>query len=761
VRAVTHCHLITPNIVRTAVGILTRAPYFTRANFIEQLSVRTLLQCAAVRDYIDAMTRAPERNPSVMCGNDFVFNEWQLAKPEQNDFVNAAMLPQLIGRLPPTAPLQFLWAAVVWLQSVKTNFGATLFECGESADVIAEAARFAEEQAKKNSVKKVVKKKVKKSDDDDDDLAMAEDNDDDDDEMSDDLLAMSSTAAAPLVPLSRTHWLASEQIACIRATHADCWLRGATTPLYSTVAAARTADAIVDVVREFADRLTLYTIHAAGFGLRASLGASMLNSPVYDEVIESQLPEPNPVLPSVVVVYRSVWHRHRFSGRLHKSRQPARYSLVTTTLDRLFEEYDDTWEVRMLLGVATRVVVVDAHLLCEHDMERFLVMMRNAANMLQRRRTELVLCGDVDAPTPHAHRESGAPFYAMWRAGVLRTIDLETSRAAPAITDARESPLVRAQYAAALCHVNNAIVRAHSIYEHLFDCEGVVWQVVGKRQRSALSEACTLLGDYLGKHLAKPDNALSPERKRIAELAVGALKEFAKKPASLKYNFLLCAPFVRYESLIVRVDVAYVLNRECDRYDRVRLHLLQQRHDRPSVSLDTPNLYLLLDPCYAKIAGAHDHRRCCLTDKFNLMCVARHRNQLSAASITMARDSTRVDYITHQTVLVLLPSTTGAFFGADSTACQLLGGHIRSSLESSGGGGGGGMPRVLMAHANPAQTALTIQELTVNLKRFHWPPPTMLTTLLQIAFNKKVDKRGRGGEEEVTHFDIDENTWTE
>jgi len=755
--------VLRPHVLAHALNLLVLPPHNARASLLEQMTVAQLLACAAQRNYVDTMFRLPEcdyqRAGSIarrVCCDDIVLHRWRRAAPDQPEMQNAKALTQVMSHLPMGASLEFLWASVDWYQRLPTRYGTTMFECGEPREIVEAAYAAWERSVRAQAQLKRPKKAAKKAappvalaavDDDEhsEELwlpadtpawavaneALAAANDDVESEESElDMDAPPTTAlGAGGAGVCRTQWLRS-QLSLIEPAPTECWVKNATTPLFMTVKAAKVARQIVDAVRALGERLALYVVHSSGFGTGGVDDAVFTERIVHTADVRAARVAANGRLPLVTLVFRSFAARDKYRVWIAEHRPANRFTLATLTLEEVISDSTLFAGVRLQLAHATRLVVIDAHLLCEHDMANVLgtFVARNLVN------GHLALCGEVDALAPEPHCESGAPFFDMWRAQALRTVDLDggscvrgyaTSRGPRPETDALSSIAVR--HALALKLTRNPITRARDIAKCLLGNACTV-QITGYGRR-AFEAGCHTLADFLSRHLQKTDvqRELKGEKLNRARAVQETLLAWSKEPWRAESTVITSLPFIKYRTLIVRFDGAFVCDAACRRAERLRTRNLRHvfAHE-PLLSLDTLDLYLKLDRVSADLMDV-DHRNCCFTDDPLMLSVMRHRHELRSASVMMARDCARgVDVNTSRVCMLLRPMAGGLSYGDELDAEQLLASPLRCTDTV----------QLILPHATEDQVKTTAAQLVKPLGFYHRPPPTTLCTMIELALKQ-------------------------
>ena len=758
--------LLQPFVVARALATLALPPHNARASLLEQLSVAQLLACADERrTYIDAMFAPPACDAVSsrrLCADDALRREWRLAAPDQHEMQQRARaMTQILAALPIGADLGFLWSAAEWFQTTTCNpHGSTLFECGEPRELVARAheawQRVLRNQAQMAASKRGRKKKKSTIDtaaapppppppvDDaehseelwmpDQTPAWAQN-----DAMADDEVDEGEEAHIGACAASRTHWL-WEQNEFIEPAPAECWLKSATTQLFMTTRAGALARRLVQMTKALIDteRLVLCVVHTSGHGTAGVDDATFGERIVFTADVRQARVDESGRLPLVVLVFRSHAARDRYRVWLAEHRAaPDRFSLATLTLEQVLADRELHWSVRVRLARAARVVVVDAHLLCEHDMAGVLA----AFVALNDTAGELALCGEVDTLLPEAHCESGAPFVDMWRAQVARTVDIDggargmrgcyvgasvggTAAQPRLATDALTSVPVRQALVEAL--LRNVVVRARDLAQCLLGGACTV-QIAGYGRR-ALEAGLHTLADFLRRHLEKSDarRALGgPEPYERALAVRDALALWAREPWRAASTLVATMPFVKYRTLVLRYDGAFVGDAETPRGERLRkrAHLRAIDTKEPLLSLDTLNLYLMLDEVAHELSGV-DHRSCCFTEDARLMSVARHRHELRGASVMLARHAAAgVDVNASRMCLLLRAAPGGLSYGDQLDAEQLLVAPLRCTDAV----------RLILPHATPEQVRATAATLVKPMGFFHRAPPTALCTMLELA----------------------------
>jgi hypothetical protein len=680
--------------------------------------VRQLLECAATktrgrtvsssRDVVDAMFWLPAPDVISPCRGDVVLHRWRPAAPKPEEMGEGGIA--LLRRLPLDAEPAFLWSSARWFRTIvdsKTRFGATMFECEET-----------------NAQIQLAK------------AAVVVDSDSD----SEDLLVPSAKRPKLQMSLSRTLWL-STQIRCISAVDASRQQNkeeDGSTALYCTVQAGQTTRSIVESLATLSNRLSLCRVHASGFGL-CGISADY----VYRHLIDQD--DGGPPMPSVLVLFTSVWHRCRYKEALQEWRRLSRGTLSIETL--VFDELLGTlhWSTRVRVELTHRFLVVDAHRYCEHDKAKLLAILANKTSAA----ALVVLCGDVDQPVPAAHRESGAPFMDMCTTMTdVRVVDIyvvaREENSVPKLAAAFDVPSMLSDHIDSLCR--------HALLTHVRTMVSAMlrgeahWVIVAfggvsnddegagskySKRSLTLSAACKLIRTCLQRFLSVPpdNNKQSAKQRSLLDDTSRELERLEKTPWQLDHSLLIAAPFVIYESVLMRVTSVFRLTRQPRRHELIdlRVHLADCTTTSAVVSLDASDLYLELDEAqYGSVDGAPDHRDCCLTAKANVLCVSAHRSVLRGASIVAARDLRPVELIlANKSVMLLLPPVSPTahpvnVFGADLDGEQLLATQIRSVGSQS--------PCLAMMHATEEQVAATRLTLRNTVTRSHsYAPP--LTTL--------------------------------
>jgi hypothetical protein len=813
--------LLQPHVIEHALRLLTLPPHNVRASLLEQLSVSQLLDCAAQRSYVDAMFRHPRctyAQPNAMarrvCADDVVGRRWRLAKPEQPEMQSAEALTQVLAELPPSVGLDFLWEVARWYQALPTRYGATMFECGESSELVERAhahwAAALRRQARAENLTARGKKpkkpapparvKAAESRVEDGDLELPaspqpppaqSSNDIDDaehseelwlpgetpawastnDTLAEDLPTLDGTNAADQHPTAtspplpetgagaslvcRTQWLRGE-MKLIEPAPAECWLKGATTPLFMTVRAAETARRIVSSLKILGERVALYVVRASGYSTLGADNNEFTNRVVHTADVRAARVAANGRLPLVTLVFRSHAARTQFTDWIADHRPANRFSLATLTLEQMIGDTNLHASARLRVSRAARVVVIDAHLLCEHDMAHLLETFVACNN----EDGHLALCGEVDTLAPEQHCESGAPFVDMWRAEAIRTVDVDAGRGvrgnggASATggggdkrgekrlpTDALYSITTRQSCVEALCV--NVVTRARDVATCLLDRSHTI-QIAGWGRR-AFEAGAHMLADFLQRHLEKSDvrRQLSADSYAQAVAVQATLTQWSKEAWRAESTIITSMPYVKYRTMILRYDAAFVLDAENRRGEQLHVHrnLRAVGANEPVLSLDTLNLFLRLNESATAFSDV-DHRNCCSTDDARLMSVTRHRHELRAASVMLARDCARgIDVNTSQPCLLLRPVTGGLSYGDELDAEQLFVAPLRAAAASAVAGVCGAPTRLIMPHATPEQIQTTRQLLAQRMAFYHRPPPTALCTMLELAVKARAVNR--------------------
>jgi len=768
--------ILRPHVIAHALDVLTSSPYNATSSVIEQLSIAQLITCAEDRDIIDSMFVIPGRMTSdqdavhrTLCRNDVVFHRWRLPKPAQLEatLMKMTTLSTIMKRVPAGCSVPFLSDAAEWYQRRATRFGATMFECGETQDAIDEAAsvwhtqtrQLAELESRRQDAKKKTKdhkhhaatNDVEHADDSEELVvpecpnALVDQAHDQADDASEDLNVPGEHAerddntiqeALPSrMAFSRTQWL-SEQCEFIRPAPDACSMKRATTPLYSTCRAAATMQSIGSAALSLDRRLVLFGVRAAGHGVGAVDDYVFTEKIVHaDSVRDARLRHAG-MLPLVVIVFLSVPARERFREWLDAHDAGDRFTLCVFTLEQLVVDGNIDWTVCMRVRLATRLVVVDAHMICEHDMSNLLSTF--ASN--NEARGDVALCGELDGPSPDAHHESGAPFIDLWRSYVFRCEEFDGgtscvrgyAQASPALPSLRlasallDSAPARRELADEMSRC--VATRVREVTSYLLDRAHTV-QVCGN-SRAALASGCAVLADYMQRYLAKP--GVDKDTQQLNHLRLVA-KEFAiwqDAPWRAEASVLKHMPYVRYQTTVFRVIKAYQLTREAERDAQVHIgqHLQEIGTSDVSFCLDTVGLYLRLSELAATLSDV-DHRRCCFTTDRNLLSVGQHRHELRGASIMLARESARsVDCNLSNVCLLLLPNGDGSFNTAELDAEQLV--VVPSRCH-------GTRVRYILPRATPDDVRRTFTSLTSQLGYFHYPPPTMLRAALRASYDAR------------------------
>jgi len=363
-----------------------------------------------------------------------------------------------------------------------------------------------------------------------------------------------------------------------------------------------------------------------------------------------------------------------------------------------------------LLGAYCRVALLDAHEWCEHDLAHTLAAL---APLAARAPTELLLAGGAyGAPAPRAHRGAGAPFADLWHAAPGAVLEPPRCAApgAPACAARTEASRCVAHCAAALL-ADAPLDGADALLAGTAH-----WHVVGPL--AALGRVCDALA-------AAVDDAAPP----LAD----ALRRVGAHPFLARHTlFLAAAPFVRSGAALVRVARAFDVVRQERRLERIgaakHLRELEPAKHGPTVSLDAPGLYLEL-----ATSDGRDHRRCCFTDSARLLCVARHRAELAAASFAPARDALATHLVAPCAALAFVPAADDAaaqagaldLRGADGAVLRAL--LLRQPFERAGGDWS---VRVALP-LGPADAGELAPQLERRLAYTHRSPRTGLRCLLQ------------------------------
>ena len=764
--------MLVPHVVVRTLDRLVCAPHNASASTVELLTMAQLIECAKHDDYVDAMFMLPdarsERASAISrtsCRNNAIFREWRLARPDQLAMQSSDRLAGLLGRLPVGVNLGFIWEAAEWYQARRTRYGATVFECEEeqasidsnATDWARQLARVARENGVTNPAARAVTDDTVEApvplDDNDDDQGSAHSEPldalqplgalappvkiaphrtaaDDDDAISEDLDA--PPHAAPSADgghcgLSRTHWM-SEQCNFTRPAPRGCYLRDAKTALYSSIRAHETTQCIVAATRKLDMRLVLFNVRASGGGTGAVGDETFTHVIVHACNVREARVARNGVLPLVLIVFPSESVRLRYREWLSAQKPDERFTLTTMTLENLLVNCNLEWSTRLPIRLATRVVVIDAHALCEHDMASLLTTFADGNEASG----ELALCGEVDGVPPEAHRESGAPFVDMWRSQLIRREYLDAGavgvRGYQRENTERLSALIDsspARVELAKRYATCTITRAHEISVCLLNGNYSV-QVCGNRL-TTLASGCALLATFLRRHIEKDHvrSTISPNDREIAQNVIAELNRWSETPRRSETFVLKTLPYVRYRGAIVRVDTMYRQVRECDRTQRLvtSSHLERIFSNNAGVSLDTFGLYVRLE----NDARAHvdvDHRACCFTDHRLLLSVARHRRELRSASIMLARESARtVDANLSNLCMLVLPLSMADAGVENYDAEQLVVAPSRCTR----------LVRFMLPHAPPEQVKSTFEQLAESMGRFRKPPPTQLRAALQEA----------------------------
>lgn len=330
-----------------------------------------------------------------------------------------------------------------------------------------------------------------------------------------------------------------------------------------------------------------------------------------------------------LLVSPSVAHEQRLGAVLEYDARRASAERVSRAA--LLAARDDS---PLMAGAYARVALLDAHEWCEHDLAHTLARL---APLAARADTELLLAGGAfRSGAPCAHRGSGAPFADLWHAAPGRVLDPPACAAAgsPACAARAESDRCTAHCAQTLLDdvLDRAAIRAALLGAQAH------WHVVGTR--ADLGRACGALAD-----------TLTDAESELAD----ALRRMDAHPFLTRHTLFFAAPYVRSGAALVRVAAAFDVERQETRLQRVerRSHLrqLDAAVDGATVSLDAPGLYLQLET-----SDGRDHRRCCFTNERDLLCAARHRHELAAASFALARDALATHLAAPCAALVVLPA---------------------------------------------------------------------------------------------------------
>jgi hypothetical protein len=737
--------ILHPWTVTHAINVLSQPPYLTPASLVEQLSVAQLLDCAATRDYIDAMFCYPKRCDIDVnalarrsCRDDVVARQWRLAAPDQPEMQGAKTMTKAFARMPQSAGPDFLWETARWFQSLPVGFGATLFECGETRETIDKA-----ELEWRTSFKKTVKRNKRKA------AAPAEIDDkadamhEDDAEESDDLIAPGAAAreagardAEDETPLeettnhnrhSRTHWLYA-QLKVIEAAPSHCCLYKATTPLYMTTRAASAGYAIVKGTVALGKRLVLIAVRGSGYGVAGLAESVFMQQVVFTRDVREARVANNGQLPMVLMLYTSHARKQRFNNwRRAQKAAKLLFTITSMTLDDVIGDTNLHWNVRYRITQAARIIVVDAHRVCEHDMANVL-----ASLVAHNKHAEVALVGEIDTQVPEPHRESGAPFIDMWHSNAFRVFDLDGGDGVIGACNSREekgidllySISTRQKYAARLCAPDKVATRARELADLVLG-QNYSLHFVGYGRR-AFEAGLRQVAEFLKAHLCKKD--MKTQMGDLYERAVEIQSTLAawSKASWLSSRIILTSmPYVKFRNVIVRYTTAFVADREALRIEPLARHKqlrgVAPRHT--SLSLDTLNLYLMLDTTARELTGVN-HVNCCGTDNPNLLSVARHRHELRAASVMMATDAARcVDECNAKVCLVLRQTITGNSFAEQLDSEQLFVGPLHC-IDNV---------RLLMIRATSEQIDVTRELMVRPLGFYHRPPPTALRGMLEVA----------------------------
>lgn len=138
--------------------------------------------------------------------------------------------------------------------------------------------------------------------------------------------------------------------------------------------------------------------------------------------------------------------------------------------------------------------------------------------------------------------------------------------------------------------------------------------------------------------------------------------ELGERPSIVGDIVLFSSPYVGYMSQCARVHAFYTLTQPPQEHGArlaSTMFLPVRQQDKPALSLDCPFLYIALD---ADQFGV-DHQLCCQTWAPHVMCVARHRAELTGQSFILARNALPLAAASVNEVASSF--TTVLLFGAD------------------------------------------------------------------------------------------------
>lgn len=303
-------------------------------------------------------------------------------------------------------------------------------------------------------------------------------------------------------------------------------------------------------------------------------------------------------------------------------------------------------EMCLLAAACEQVVLLEAHLLTEVQLLRFLLLLSSPGGSLVPR---VAVVGDAEQYSPFgalaltAKQQKPRPlhFTALPTTNWHPLQQLVHRAYASRTADHALRALVAEQLSAAACNWT------------LASASGRRWILVANTFASATNALESLTEQHHHHHntSAAEDSDSDSTKVRVApdgpeqQLRLQLLK-LAESPRRLETTMLLAAPFVGYRGRCVRVLRVYALVRPRTQLDaRIDADDCIEVCDDgqvQAVSLDAEALVLELAP---EVCGPsnEDHRACCDTWAPNVLCVAMHRAHMCAQSLPLARNALPCD----------------------------------------------------------------------------------------------------------------------
>lgn len=327
---------------------------------------------------------------------------------------------------------------------------------------------------------------------------------------------------------------------------------------------------------------------------------------------------------------------------------------------------------RTTLAFASAVVVLDAHLLTEADLlavlETLLALRTVTLPALQ-----LVLLGDRGLFNAYG-RAGGSAFADVAASGIAMCDELvpcTTTRAWHPLASAAHAVRTHADGAARFARllVASRVSKARDIVPLWYDTPLSQWVVLGNDQH-ALAAALNTVAKAIVQRLAK---GLSSET-LVAELRaqVQMLTRLSNAPGILRSTVLMAAPYVVFRGATWRVAHFYRALRQEARTSAMKpgVHYVEIKRSATltDISLDMPGLLLEFEPQQTATTSSdaalldvfgvrYNHCVCCLTNSPGVLDVARHRNELRAASFVLSRDAWRGVSRAANRVCMILPTS--------------------------------------------------------------------------------------------------------